>query len=113
MGVLVQQSLDDRGGPGAGAVLSLIFAWQRWLLLSSAAALSPQRLAAADPLVTVSRFPLDLGLGRRALVGHFALEPSLLLAVDNFRIVADSLESEAPKGRLEVGPRARIRVAYR
>ena len=113
MGVLVQKSLDDGGGPGAGPVFSLIFSWERWLLLGSVAALSSTKLAEADPPVTVSRFPIDLGLGRRIFAGGFALEPSLLLAVDNFRIAADNLESGSPSGRLEVGPRARVRLAYR
>jgi len=113
MGMLVQKSLDGRGGPGAGPAFSLSLSWQNWLLLSSAAVQSSYRLAEAETPVTVTRFPLDLGVGRRIPVGDFALEPSLLVAFDNFRSAASHLESAAPRGRLEVGPRARVRLVYR
>jgi hypothetical protein len=113
MGVLMQKSLDQRGGPGAGPLLSLILKWEDWLIASSVALQSSHQIAETEGAISVTRFPMDLGVGRRFLMGNVSVEPSLLVALDNFRISATRLETGAPQGRLEIGPRGRVHLVYR
>ncbi len=101
----------DGVGRGIGPLVGLRVGRGAWAVRLGAGLFPSEEHRFDAALVTLRRFPMDLGVAHAFGADDWSIEPALGVAFDPFTVEVEGLAAPNREVRLDVGPRATLQIS--